>query len=100
MGLRALGSWTPSLLAFNKENDDRQLRGRGANGHEAAWVAELDAGETIPLARPGQGPSDWRVAGEEWEVLDSDPVHVDIGLIDIEIPKWERRLVYADEVDL
>jgi hypothetical protein len=37
---------------------------------------------------------------EEWEVLDSDPAHVDIGLIDIEIPTWERRLVYADEVDL
>lgn len=76
------------------------LRGRGATGQEAAWVAELDAGETIPLARPGQGASGWRIAVEEWEVLESDPARVDIGLIDIEIPKWERRLVYADEVDL
>jgi hypothetical protein len=35
-----------------------KLRGSGPGNHEAAWVGELDAGEEIPLIRPGHGPSD------------------------------------------
>lgn len=76
------------------------LRGRGALGNDAAWVGELDAGETIAMTRPGHGPSEWRIAVEEWELLESDPTRVAILFADLEIPNWEHRLVYADEVDL
>jgi hypothetical protein len=76
------------------------IRGRGANAFEAAWVGELDAGRTVPLTRPG-GNEDWRVTIEEWEMLEGDPpspVDVDPGSVDV--PVWERRLVYADRVRL
>ncbi len=76
------------------------LRGRGANDHEVAWVTELDAGEEISLTRPGHGPGDWRVVVEEWEMLEGDPIHLDILLVDIDLPRSERRLIYADEIDL
>ena len=74
------------------------IRGRGANGYEAAWVGELDAGTTVPLARPGGNPN-WRVTVEEWERLPGDPPpggHLEVAVG----PIWERRLVYADEVHL
>ncbi len=76
------------------------LRGSTPSKHEAAWVAELDAGEAIPLIRPGHGPSGWRVAVEEWEMLEGDPTHIDIGFVGIDLPQLERRLIYADEIDL
>jgi hypothetical protein len=75
------------------------LRGRGANDHEAAWVAELDAGMRIPLRRPGVGP-DWRVVVEEWEMLPGDPPSPAEFTGAVVSPVWERRLVYADEVAL
>ena len=74
------------------------IRGRGANGYEAAWVGELDAGTTVPLTRPGGNPN-WRVTVEEWERLPGDPPpggHLEVAVG----PIWERRLVYADEVHL
>jgi hypothetical protein len=76
------------------------LRGRAPSNHEVAWVAELDAGEEIPLARPGHGPSGWRLVVEEWELLEGDPTHVDLALIGIDLVRLERRLIYADEIDL
>ena len=76
------------------------LRGSGPGNHEAAWVGELDAGEEIPLVRPGHGPSGWRVAVEEWELLEGDPAHIDVALVGIDLPRLERRLIYADEIDL
>ena len=79
----------------------KRLALRGSSGsHEAAWVAELDAGEAIPLIRPGRGPSGWRLAVEEWELIEGDPTHVDVALVTIELPRMERRLIYADEIDL
>lgn len=73
------------------------IRGRGANGYEAAWVGELDAGTTIPLMRPGSNP-DWRVTVEEWERLPGDPAERPFAAF--VRPIWEQRLVYADEVQL
>jgi hypothetical protein len=76
------------------------IRGRGANAFEAAWVGELDAGRAVPLTRPG-GNEDWRVTIEEWEMLEGDPpspMDVDLGSVDV--PVWERRLVYADRIRL
>lgn len=73
------------------------VRGRGANNAEVAWVTELDAGTTIPLARPG-GSTQWRVAVEEWEMLPGDPPAESTGIGSF--PIWERRLVYADHVAL
>ncbi|QSX75884.1 hypothetical protein HIV01_005080 [Lysobacter arenosi] len=90
-----------SDLGWRTEKTQRLvLRGHGSLGHDAAWVGELDAGEAIAFTRPGQGPSEWRVAVEEWERLESDPTHVPTPFADLEIPQWEHRLVYADEVDL
>jgi len=76
------------------------LRGRGANDHEVAWVAELAASEDIQLTRPGHGPGRWRVVIEEWEMLEGDPTHFDILFVGVDIPRLEHRLVYADEIDL
>ena len=76
------------------------LRGSGPSNHEAVWVAELDAGEEIPLIRPGRGPSRWRVGVEEWEMLEGDPTHIEVAFVDIDLPRLERRLIYADEIDL
>ena len=76
------------------------LRGSGPGNHEAAWVGELDAGEEIPLVRPGHGPSGRRVAVEEWELLEGDPAHIDVAFVGIDLPRLERRLIYADEIDL
>ena len=76
------------------------LRGRGTNEHEVAWVTELEAGEDIQLSRPGHGPGAWRVAVEEWEMLEGDPTHIDFLLADIDIPRPEYRLIYAEEIDL
>jgi len=76
------------------------LRGSGHSSHEAAWVAELDAGEEIPLIRPGRGPSGWRLTVEEWEMLEGDPTHVDVAFVGIDLPRLEHRLIYADEIDL
>ncbi|MEO8122605.1 MAG: hypothetical protein ABI633_00995 [Burkholderiales bacterium] len=76
------------------------LRGTGPGNHEAAWAAELDAGEEIPLTRPGRGQSGWRVTVEEWEMLEGDPTHMDIAFVGIDIPRLEHRLIYADEFDL
>jgi hypothetical protein len=72
------------------------IRGRGANGYEAAWVGELDAGTTIPLVRPGGNP-DWRVTVEEWERLPGDPPSEGPPATFVR-PIWEQRLVYADGV--
>jgi hypothetical protein len=77
-----------------------ELRGHDTNALTAAWVGELDAGEPIALTRPALVPSEWRVAVEEWERLESDPMHVDTPFTHHEIPQWESRLVYADEVEL
>jgi len=76
------------------------LRGSGPSNHEAVWVAELDAGEEIPFSRPGRGPSGWRLTVEEWEMLEGDPTHVEIAFLDVDLPRLERRLIYADEIDL
>lgn len=76
------------------------LRGSGHNSHEAAWVAELDAGEEIALIRPDGGPGEWRLTLEEWELLEGDPTHVDVAFVGIDFPRLEHRLIYADEMDL
>jgi hypothetical protein len=70
------------------------LRGRGDSDFEAAWVGELDAGQDIPFVRPGLSPGDWRVTVEEWEMLETDPVMINV---DIAVPRQEARLIYADE---
>ena len=75
-------------------------RGSGHSSDEAAWMAELDAGEEIPLIRPGRGPSGWRLTVEEWEMLEGDPTHVDVAFVGIDIPRQEHRLIFADEIDL
>jgi hypothetical protein len=76
------------------------IRGRGRNEYEAAWVGELDAGTVIPLKRPGANPN-WRVAVEEWELLPGDPPSsVEAPPAAVVRPIWERRLIYADEINL
>ncbi len=73
-------------------------RGEGSPDFEVAWVGALEAPETIPLGRPGSNP-DWRVTVEEWEMLPGDPFT--LGPTRGRLPPvWERRLVYADEVEL
>jgi hypothetical protein len=77
------------------------LRGHGPLGHEAAWVGELDAGETIAFVRPeSDGVAEWRVVVEEWERLESDPTRISTPFADIDVPRMEQRLIYADEVEL
>ena len=77
------------------------LRGHGPLGHEAAWVGELDAGESIAFVRPeGDGVAEWRVVVEEWERLESDPTRISTPFTDIDVPRMEQRLIYADEVEL
>jgi hypothetical protein len=72
------------------------LRGLSADGFGATWVAELDAKETIPLAKPGLVETDWRVAIEEWELLEADDRIVSLAIAEVGIPHMEPRLVYAD----
>lgn len=76
-------------------------RGFGADPFAYAWLAELDAGTTVPLRRPEE-PSDWRVTVEEWELLPGDPpAPADTsGPASPNRPVWEERLVYADEIAL
>jgi hypothetical protein len=72
------------------------MKGFGRNVFEAAWVAELEAPEQIPLRRPGENP-DWRVVLEEWERFEGDPANLGSKL---QKPVWEQRLIYADEIGL
>jgi hypothetical protein len=76
------------------------IRGMGANESEVAWVGELDAGQVVPLRRPATASeSGWRVTVEEWEQLPGDPpAPYEIGPVIAVFPRWEQRLVYADEV--
>ncbi|MFG3002074.1 hypothetical protein [Streptomyces sp. NPDC048340] len=76
-------------------------QGFGADPFEYAWLAELDAGTTVPLRRPEE-PSDWRVMVEEWERLPGDPpAPADTsGPVFLNRRVWEERLVYADEIAL
>ncbi|MGV0814070.1 hypothetical protein ABQF34_19065 [Mycolicibacterium boenickei] len=69
-------------------------RGVGDEPYEISWVGELDAGTVIPLARPGDESSDWRIRIEEYEQFDADPF---VGN-HAPVPAWERRLVYADHL--
>ena len=75
-----------------------QGTGEGAPDFEVAWVGALEAPVVVPLRRPGSNP-DWRVTVEEWELLPGDPVSLAPQRPSLP-PVWERRLVYADEVDL
>jgi hypothetical protein len=73
------------------------LRGYGSNGFEAAWVGSLQTPENLTITRPGAN-QDWRVVVEEWEHLPGDPTSLAPGTMTE--PVWERRLVYADELNL
>ena len=76
--------------------EELTVRGFGRNIFEAAWVAELEAPEDLPLRTPGAN-ADWRVTVEEWERLKGDPAD----LADPDSPPlWEQRLIYADEIAL
>lgn len=75
------------------------LRGRGANAFEGAWVGELDAGEVIPLSRPGHNAG-WRVHVEEWERFPGDPPAPDDPRVYPDGRVWEQRLVFAADVEL
>lgn len=72
-------------------------RGEGTPDFEVAWVGALASPVVVPLARPGANPG-WRVTVEEWELLPGDPVPGATGTV--LLPVWERRLVYADEIEL
>ncbi|WP_203335738.1 hypothetical protein [Nocardioides limicola] len=83
------------------------LRGQGAHDWEAAWVGELAAPEEIWLRRPSDPDSDdagerpWRITIEEWERLPGDPLAArEAGALLTGRPRWEQRLVFADEVML
>lgn len=78
------------------------IRGQGGAVEELAWVGELDAGHLIPLVRPEVGSaSAWRVTVEEWEALPGDPpAPADAPTAIGGFPVWERRLVYADTINL
>jgi hypothetical protein len=73
------------------------LRGYGSNGFEAAWVGSLQTPEDLTITRPGTNP-DWRVVVEEWERLPGDPAS--LAPEASTEPVWERRLVYADALNL
>ena len=73
-----------------------EVKGIGQNAFEAAWVGSLTSPVNIPLRRPGDG-SNWRVGIEEWEALPGDPPDLSRPR---ERPVWERRLIYADYVQL
>ncbi len=60
----------------------------------ATWGGELDAGELLPLRQPGE-QGDWRVAVEEWELLDAD---LDLRAGGTGELGQEARLVYADHL--
>jgi hypothetical protein len=77
-----------------------RLRGLSADGFNATWVAELDAGEVVPLAKPGTFKSDRRVSIEEWELIEADDLVVTIAGHDRPLPHTEPRLVYADNIGL
>jgi hypothetical protein len=70
-----------------------------AGAHQVAWGATVVSDDPIPLQRPGPELSDWRVTVEEWERFpgDLDPFAPPAIL---QIPVWEQRLVFADEVHL
>lgn len=74
-----------------------QGRGEGAPDFEVAWVGALVSPAAIPLVTPGASP-DWRVTVEEWEMLPGDPES--LAPPGDRPPVWERRLVYAEEVEL
>ncbi len=76
-----------------------EVKGRGRDTFEAAWVGNLESTTNIPLRRPGSLPN-WRVTIEEWERLPGDPA--DLGVVGIAPPPpvWEQRLVYADHIGL
>ncbi len=87
------------------------IRGIGKNEVEAAWVGELAAGKELTLRRPNDPPVDeagaepgdadaqWRVTIEEWERFRGDVLAArEIGPLHTPIPKWEQRLVFADEI--
>jgi len=76
------------------------LRGLSPDGFVATWVAELDAGETIPLAKPGLVGTDWRISIEEWELLEADDRMISLAIAEVGVPRTEPRLVYADNLDL
>ncbi|MBC9035170.1 hypothetical protein IAG41_22500 [Sphingomonas sp. JC676] len=74
------------------------LRGQQLDGRVASWVGELDAGEAVPLVKPGSIESDWRVAIEEWELIEADPLFNAVRGHQRVATRMERRLVYADNV--
>jgi hypothetical protein len=77
-----------------------RLRGLSPDGYNATWVAEIDALELIPLAKPGTSKSDWRVSIEEWELIEADDLVVAVAGHDRLLPHTEPRLVYADNIAL
>jgi hypothetical protein len=87
------------------------IRGTGHDAAEAAWVGELDAHQPLLLRRPldpaapdvpvetGDPASTWRVVVEEWERLPGDVLTpAEGGPALLATPRWEQRLVFADEV--
>lgn len=68
------------------------LQVRGRSGQVVSWHGTLPLSEPLPPRRPGDDDT-WRVAVEEWEVLDAD------GAIRHEVTR-EGRLVYADHLPL
>jgi len=76
-----------------------QIVSYDATAHLIAWGTTLGSDDPIPLRRPGPELSDWRVTVEEWERFpgDSDPFAPPAIL---QLPVWEQRLVFADEVHL
>ena len=84
-----------------------RIRGTGANNAEAAWVGELAASKEVPMRRPldpGKDPAaaaagTWRVTVEEWERLPGDELAPrEQRAVPRPTPKWEQRLVFADEI--
>ena len=75
------------------------LRGTGANAFEGAWVGELDAGEVVPLTRPGHNPA-WRVHVEEWERFPGDPPAPEDQRVYPDGRVWEQRLIFAADIEL
>ncbi|WP_353641772.1 hypothetical protein [Mesorhizobium sp. WSM2239] len=74
------------------------LRGLSSDGYTATWITELDSLSVIHLSKPGVLESDWRVAIEEWELLEADDLIVTVAGHDRGVAHTERRLVYADNI--
>ena len=62
-------------------------------------MGELDAGEVVPLTRPGHNPG-WRVHVEEWERFPGDPPAPEDQRVYPDGRVWEQRLIFASDIEL